>query len=85
MSAPVAVNFALSAVAAGYDASATSINLVSGGGARMPTPPFKAVWWKSSTYANPASDPKVEIITVNSKGGEPIGRGGRLARLGEGP
>lgn len=61
-----AKNFAKATVSTGYDASATSIVLVSGHGAKLPTAPFNAVWWNSSDYADPADDPNVEIVRVTN-------------------
>lgn len=59
-------NFAEFDVSTGYDNAATSIVLASGGGARMPAPPFNAVWWNKTDYANPADDPNREIIRVTA-------------------
>lgn len=59
-------NFAKSNVSTGYDSSATTIVLVTGGGAKMPSVPFNAVWWDSSVYADPADDPNVEVIRVTN-------------------
>jgi len=60
-------NFAIAVVAQGYDAAAVTINLSSGHGNLFPTPPFNAVWWNATTYANPALDPNREIVRVTSK------------------
>lgn len=58
----------------GYDASATSIALQSGGGAKLPNPAvdgaFNLVWYNHTDYKNPADDPNVEIIRVTGKSGE---------------
>jgi hypothetical protein len=60
-------NFAVGTVSTGYDASATSIALTSGHGARFPVAPFFGVWWNSTDYANPADDPNVEIVRVTAR------------------
>lgn len=59
-------NFAIATVSQGYDASATSIVLASGGGARFPAVPFNACWWDATNYPNPADDPKREIVRVTA-------------------
>ena len=60
------LNFAKVTVSTGYDASATSIVLSSGHGAKLPQPSddgaFNLVWWNSSDYASPTDDPNVEIV-----------------------
>jgi hypothetical protein len=61
-----AKNFAKSEVSTGYDASATSVVLASGGGAKMPTAPFNAVWWNATDYSDPSDDPNVEIVRVTN-------------------
>lgn len=58
-------NFAKSDVSTGYDAVVTSIVLATGGGAKMPSVPFNAVWW-DTTYADPSDDPNVEVIRVTN-------------------
>lgn len=64
-------NFAIVTVSTGYDASATSIALTSGHGARLPAPStdgaFNLVWWNSTDYSNPADDPNVEIVRVTAR------------------
>jgi hypothetical protein len=59
-----AKNFAKVTVSTGYDASATSIVLTTGHGAKLPTAPFNAVWWNSTDYPDPSDDPNVEIVRV---------------------
>jgi len=59
-----AKNFAKVQVSTGYDASATSIDLETGHGARLPTPPFNAVWWNVTDYPDPSDDPNREIVRV---------------------
>lgn len=57
-----AKNFAKVTVSIGYDASATSIVLASGHGAKLPTAPFNLAWWNSTDYSDPSDDPNVEIV-----------------------
>lgn len=59
-------NFAIGTLSTGYDASAVSIILTSGHGARFPAPPFNATWWNSTDYSNPSLDPNVEIVRVTA-------------------
>lgn len=59
-------NFAIATVSTGYDASATSIVLTTGHGAKFPAPSFYAVWWNATDYPNPADDPNVEIVRVTN-------------------
>lgn len=55
-------NFAKVTVSTTYDASATSIVLTTGHGAKLPTVPFNLTWWDATTYADPSDDPNVEIV-----------------------
>ncbi len=66
MSLDTAKNFAKVTVSTGYDASATSIVLTTGHGAKLPAAPFNAVWWNSTDYADPSDDPNVEIVRVTA-------------------
>lgn len=63
--------FCLVTVSTTYDASATSIVLSSGHGAKLPDPSsegnFNLVWYNSTDYNNPADDPNVEIIRVTGR------------------
>lgn len=61
-----AKNFAKVTVSTGYDASATSIVLTTGHGAKLPAVSFNAVWWNSTDYADPSDDPNVEIVRVTA-------------------
>jgi hypothetical protein len=61
-----AKNFAKVTVSTGYDASATSIVLSTGHGAKLPTVPFNASWWNSTDYPDPSDDPNVEVIRVTA-------------------
>ena len=67
-------NFSISEVSTTYDASATSIDLVSGGAARFPDPAtdgaFNVTWWDSENYSNPSLDPNREIVRVIAKSGD---------------
>jgi len=62
-----AKNFAKATVSTGYDASASTIVLSGGHGAKLPTVPFNVVWWNSTDYADPSDDPNVEIVRVTAK------------------
>jgi hypothetical protein len=62
----IAKNFAKVTVSTTYDASATSIVLTTGHGAKLPTAPFNVVWWNSTDYADPSDDPNVEIVRVTA-------------------
>lgn len=63
-------NFAKVDVSTGYDASATSIVLNSGGAAELPDPSvdgaFNLVWWNITDYPDPSDDPNVEIVRVTA-------------------
>src|SRR5205807_6821391 len=59
-------NFAKVTVSTGYDASATSIVLSSGDGAKLPAAPFNVIWWNSTDYPDPADDPNVEVVRVTA-------------------
>lgn len=64
---PTAKNFAKATVSTTYDASATSIALTTGHGARFPSiVPYRAVWWNSTDYPDPADDPNREIVLVTA-------------------
>lgn len=69
-------NFALCTVSTGYDSLATSVDLVVGGGAKLPDPAtdghFNLVWWEASSFSNPADDPYKEIVRVTAKSGETL-------------
>jgi hypothetical protein len=70
MSDPV-VNFGKVTVSTGYDDTETSIDLMSGHGARIPDPStdgaFNLVWWNVTDYADPSDDPNKEIVRVTSR------------------
>lgn len=61
-----AKNFAKGTLAAGIDDDDVSITLLSGHGARFPTPPFNATLWNSTDYPDPSDDPDVEIVRVTN-------------------
>jgi hypothetical protein len=61
-----AVNFAKVTVSIGYNSAATSIALNTGQGVLLPAAPFNVVWWNSTDYPDPSSDPNVEIVRVTN-------------------
>lgn len=66
------INFGKVTVSLGYDASATSIALSAGDGAKLPNAAsgqYNLVYWDSTTYPDPSDDPNVEIVRVTSGGG----------------
>jgi hypothetical protein len=63
------VNFGRVTVLAGHTNSDTSIALQSGNGALLPVAPFNVVWWNSTDFADPSSDPNKEICRVTAGGG----------------
>jgi len=62
-----AKNFAKVGVSTGYDASATSIVLTAGHGAKLPAAPYNLVWWDATNYPDPSDDPNVEIVSCTSR------------------
>lgn len=61
-------NFAKVEVSTGYDASATSIVLTTGEGAKLPgTQNYNLVWWNATDYPDPADDPNKEIVRVTAR------------------
>lgn len=64
-------NFGIATVSTGYDASATSIALASGQGAKLPNPgvdgAFNLVWWDSTNYTLPSNDPNREIVRCTAR------------------
>lgn len=64
-------NFGKVTVSQGYDASATSIALSSGHGAKLPQPStdgeFNLVWWNNTDYGDPSDDPNVEIVRCTAR------------------
>ena len=62
------INFGKVVVSTGYDASATSVTLVSGEGAKLPaTTPYNLVWYNNTTYLDPADDPNREIVRCTAR------------------
>ena len=59
-------NFTNVTVSTTYGSGDTSIVLSSGQGALLPAVSFNVVWYCSSLYSNPASDPNVEIVRVTN-------------------
>src|SRR4051794_36524401 len=76
MSLDPVVNFGKCEVSTGYDASATSIELISGDGAKLPQPStdgaFNLVWWNTSDYGDPADDPNVEIVRCTARSSDTL-------------
>lgn len=65
---PPVTNFAKVQASTGYNSVATSIVLLSGHGAKLPTTfPFPLVWWNCTDYGAPEDDATVEIISVTAK------------------
>jgi hypothetical protein len=65
---PPVTNFAKVTASTGYNSSATSIVLLSGHGAKLPsTFPFPLVWWNATDYGAPEDDPFVEIVSVTAR------------------
>lgn len=59
-------NFCKVSVTGSYTDTDTSITLVSGDGAKLPTPPFNLVWYDENSYPDVVSDPNKEIIRVTA-------------------
>ncbi len=72
---PVA-NFKKVEVSTGYDASATSIVLATGQGAKLPDPAsvgaYNVVWYDATLYPDPADDPNAEIVRVTAKSSDTL-------------
>lgn len=64
------VNFGKAIVSTGYNSSATSIILQTGGGSKFPNPlaygAFNLTWWNSTDYPDPSDDSSVEIVRVTN-------------------
>lgn len=58
-------------VSTGYDASATSIVLSTGDGAKLPAPAtdgaFNLVWYDETNYPDPTTDPNYEIVRCTAR------------------
>jgi hypothetical protein len=73
MPRPQVKNFAIVTVSTGYNASATSIVLTTGHGAKLPgTVPYWLCWWNSTDYADPANDPNVEFVNVTARSSDTL-------------
>lgn len=72
MSFDAVKNFAKATILGGYGSSDTSITLLPGQGLRLPSAPFNATWYNSSTYADPADDPNREIVRVTAISGDTL-------------
>lgn len=66
MAVDLAKNFAKGVLTTGYDASATSIVLGPGHGARFPTVPFNAIYYNATDYPDPTDDPNKEVVRVTA-------------------
>lgn len=71
---PPVMNFAKVTVSTGYSSAATSIVLLSGHGAKLPSAdfPFPLVWWNATDYASPEDDPFVEVVSVTARTGDTV-------------
>lgn len=67
-----AKNFCKVTVSTGYTSTDTSIDLVSGDGAKLPTPPFNLVWYNDTDYPDVQSDPNKEIVRVTAVSGDTL-------------
>lgn len=69
-------NFAKVQVLAVQDSDDTSIQLVSGHGARLPLPSsdgaFNLVWYNDTDYPDPTDDSNVEIVRVTARAGDTL-------------
>ena len=64
-------NFAKVTVSTGYDASATTVVLTGGDGAKLPDPStdgaYNVVWFNSTDYGDPTDDTNKEIVRVTGR------------------
>lgn len=68
MSLDPVINFGKVQVSTGYDASATSVILVSGNGAKLPsTFSYNLVWWNFTDYYDPSDDPDREVVRCTGR------------------
>ncbi len=74
-------NFIKVQVSQGYDAAATSVVLVAGQGAKLPTAPYNLVWFNITDYTDPSSDPNAEIVRVTDRITDTLA----ITRAAEGP
>lgn len=66
-------NFGNTTASAGYNSAATTVVLTTGHGAKLPSSyPFYLVWWNSTDYASPDSDPNAEIIEVTNRSSDTL-------------
>lgn len=62
-----AKNFSKVTLSGPYNAAATSLVLLAGHGAKLPTtPPYNLVWWNATDYPDPSDDPSVEIVRATA-------------------
>lgn len=56
-----------------YSSAATTVDLETGHGSRLPsTFPFPLVWWNADDYQDPADDPNKEIVSVTNRSGDTL-------------
>lgn len=64
-------NFGIVTVSTTYDASATSVVLTGGHGARLPdtatSTAFNLTWWNATDFSDPADDPNKEIVRCTAR------------------
>lgn len=61
-------NFAKVKVSIGYNSAATSVILIGGDGAKLPSAtPYYLVWWNATDYPDPSDDPNKEIVRVTTR------------------
>lgn len=68
-------NFAKVVVSIGYDSTATTV-VLSSGGSLLPNPAsdgdFNLVWWDFTDYPDPSDDPNKEIVRVTARSGNTL-------------
>lgn len=70
MGLPNWTNNGLSELAAGMDASQTTLSLLAGTGSRFPATEFPLRVWNDASFANPIDDPNNEIVFCSSRSGD---------------
>lgn len=63
-------NFVKVTLDQGYDDVATSVDLITDDGAKLPDPAvlaFKLTWWNVTDYSDPSDDPNVEIVRCTAR------------------
>ena len=76
MSLDAIVNFGKVSLSTGYNSSATSVELSSGDGAKLPDPAtdgeFNLVWYQATDYPDPSDDPNVEIVRCTARSSDTL-------------